>query len=62
MKEGKTLEELSLEEYRAFHPAFDEGLYAEIDLDACVKKRISEGGTGPDSVNKQIRTVQEKLK
>ncbi len=62
MTEGKTLEELSLEEYKAFHPAFGEDLYAEIDLANCVKKRISEGGTGPDSVKKQIRTVQEKLK
>ena len=37
--QGKPLEELTLEEYRAAHPAFDEGVYAAVDLDACVKRR-----------------------
>ena len=36
---GKPLEELTLEEYKAAHPAFDEGVYAAVDLDACVKRR-----------------------
>ena len=36
---GKPLEELTLAEYRAAHPAFDESVYAAVDLDACVKRR-----------------------
>ena len=36
---GKPLEDLTLEEYKAAHPAFDEGVYAAVDLDACVKRR-----------------------
>ena len=36
---GKPLEDLTLEEYKAAHPAFDGGVYAAVDLDACVKRR-----------------------
>ena len=36
---GKPLEELTLDEYRAAHPGFDESAYAAVDLDACVKRR-----------------------
>ena len=51
---GKTLEELTLEEYKEFSEVFDGELYSAIDLDNCVKKRISEGGTSVESVEKQI--------
>ena len=36
---GKPLEELSLAEYKAACPVFDETVYAAVDLDACVKRR-----------------------
>ena len=56
--EGITLEALPLEGYQAFEAAFDEGLYQAIDLQACVEKRISAGGTGPDSVRGQIAAAR----
>ena len=28
-----------MDEYKAAHPAFDEGVYAAVDLDACVERR-----------------------
>ena len=37
--QGKPLEELTLDEYRAACPVFDESIYAAVDLDACVKRR-----------------------
>ncbi len=37
--QGKPLEELTLEEYKAACPVFDESVYAAVDLDACVKRR-----------------------
>ena len=55
---GKTLEELSLEEYAAFSDKFGEDVYDAISLRACVSRRISEGGTGAASVEKQIRFVE----
>ena len=59
--EGYVLETLPLSEYRAFSPLFEEDLYSEIDLTACVEKRISEGGTSAASVEAQIAYVKEKL-
>ncbi len=58
---GKTLEEVTLAEYQALSPLFDEDVYKEISLETCVAKRISEGSTGPESVAKQIKLAQEYL-
>ncbi len=55
---GKTLENLTLEEYRAVSDLIEEDVYEEISLATCVKKRISEGSTGPESVAKQIASVK----
>ena len=61
IKNGKVLETLSIEEYKKYSDLFDMYLYGEISLETCVKKRVSEGGTSPDSVAKQIELVKEKL-
>ena len=58
----KVLEELSLDEFRSFDPLFDEDVYGEISLAACVQKRTSAGGTGIKSVEKQIKFVEEFIK
>ena len=54
---GKTLETLSLSEYQTYSDLFENDLYEEISLETCVKKRVSEGGPGPDSVKEQLRYV-----
>ena len=54
---GETLETLSLETYKTFSDLFAQDLYAEISLETCVKKRISEGGTGPASVERQLQDL-----
>ena len=61
IQKDTVLEEVPLETYRGFSPLFDETLYAEIDLKACAAKRISYGGTGAESVKKQIQIAKEKL-
>ena len=58
---GCVLETLPLEEYRAFSDLFAEDLYQDIDLTACVEKRISEGGTSASSVEAQLDYVKERL-
>ncbi len=55
------LDNMSLEEYKSFSDMFENDLYDEINLFTCVKKRISQGGTGPDSVDKQIKYLREYL-
>ncbi len=59
--EGKSLDALTLDEYRGFSPLFDEGVYAAIDLLACVSRRTSLGGTSPDSVRAQVKEIREIL-
>ena len=62
IKEGKTLEELPMEEYKKISDLYDEGLYDAISLVNCVRRRTSEGGTGAASVNRQIAFVEEFVK
>ena len=47
---------------RGLSELFGEDVYPAIDLDACVMRRISEGGTSPDSVLTQISSVRTMLK
>ncbi len=56
-----TLETLPLAVYREYDERFDEDVFDAVDLDACVSKRISEGGTSVASVEAQIAWVREKL-
>ena len=62
VKSGKTLDEVTLEEYKKHSDVFENDLYEEISLETCVKKRISKGGTGYESVKEQITYVTEQLK
>ena len=62
IKHDKTLEEITLGEYKNFYELFGEDLYEAISLAACVRRRTSEGGTGAASVEKQIRFVEEFVK
>ncbi len=55
------LEELPLEVYKEYSDLFAQDLYKDIDLTACVEKRISEGGTSTASVKKQIAYVRQVL-
>jgi len=57
----EVLETLPLETYRTFSDLFDEDLYAEISLETCVAKRISEGGTSVESVKAQIEYVRGEM-
>ncbi len=58
--EKKTvLDALSLEEYKAHSEVFESDLYDEISLCTCVEKRISHGGTGFSSVERQIESVRK---
>ena len=55
---GKTLETYPLEEYKKADELFENDLYDDIDLRNCVEKRISAGGTGAASIEKQLEYVK----
>ena len=58
---GKTLETLTMEEYKTECELFEADVYKEISLETCIAKRISAGSTGPDSVKEQIASVENFL-
>ncbi|MBQ3195191.1 MAG: argininosuccinate lyase [Clostridia bacterium] len=62
IENGTVLDNLSLDTLKGFSELFEEDVYGEISLESCVSKRISAGGTGPDSVAAQIAYVKEFLK
>ena len=61
IREGKTLETVSLEEYKEASPLIEADIYEAIDLRNCVSKRVSAGGTSVQSVEKQILAVRKVL-
>ena len=61
IQSGKILETLPMETYKGFSELFEDDLYEEISLDTCVKKRISAGSTGPESVCYQLSLVKAYL-
>jgi argininosuccinate lyase len=61
ISEKMVLETYPLERYKAHSELIDEDVYSEIALETCVKKRISAGGTGFESVQTQIQFVEKEL-
>lgn len=62
IKHKKMLEELSMDEFRSFDNKIENDIYENISLEACIKARMSYGGTGPDAVRKQIDIARKYLK
>ncbi|QRN85029.1 argininosuccinate lyase [Clostridia bacterium] len=54
IEEGRVLEDLSIEEYRNYSPAFEEDIYEVIDIYECVEKRVLTGGPAPTTVANHI--------
>ncbi|WP_418704313.1 argininosuccinate lyase [Anaerotruncus massiliensis (ex Liu et al. 2021)] len=61
IRRGLTLETLPLEDYRAASGVFAEDVYGAINLETCVKGRLSEGGPSPDAVKKQLALIAKFL-
>ncbi len=62
IKSNKTLEELTLDEYKSVCDMIDNVVYDAIDLQNCVERRNSYGGTSVQSVESQIKYVKEAIK
>lgn len=56
----KVLLDLSMEEFKAMSPLFEEDIKEALSIENCVKNRESYGGTGPKSVKRQ-QTHAEKV-
>ena len=60
-KEGKGLEDLTLEQLRTLDERIDEDVYAVLDYDAAVRRRETPAGTGPKSVARQLEQLRQWL-
>ena len=60
--EGKKLfKNLKIDEFRKFHPKFDEDVFVDLEPFNVVKSRTSEGGTGFVQVEKELNNWKKKL-
>ena len=59
-REGTTFEQLTLEQYREAHEAFEADVL-EIDLDASLAARAATGGTAPEAVERQREAARARL-
>ena len=48
------LDEMTLEEYKAISPVFEEDIYEAISIKTCVEKRMTIGAPGPDAMAKVV--------
>ena len=57
----KTLEELTLDEFKGYSALFENDIYDAIDLVKCCEGRTSYGGPSEASVNNQIELAAAQL-
>jgi len=59
--ENATLSELSLEDFRNEHPAFDKEIYEWLDVQKAVDRRNIVGGPARSQVEKEIKRLRKEL-
>ncbi|MFK4764376.1 argininosuccinate lyase [Desulfobaculum sp. SPO524] len=57
-KQGKGLEDLTLEELRQFSDMIEQDVFEALAYETAVARRETSGGTGPNSVTRQIETLR----
>jgi argininosuccinate lyase len=56
------LDDMTLEEYHAISPVFEEDIYDAISMETCVNKRLTIGAPGKEAMEKVIAICREYLK
>lgn len=62
IRNGKALDDLTIEEFKEYSQSFEEDIYSYIDLKKCVKNRNTFGGTSPTRVMEMIISSREYIK
>ena len=60
-KQGRAIDELSLDELRTFSPQFQEDIYDAVSLETCVNARALPGGPAPSAVREHIAAAKRLL-
>ena len=61
IEKGIALDDMSLDEYKAISPVFEEDIYEAISLKTCVEKRMTIGAPGQEAMKKVIEIYKKKL-
>jgi len=61
LNENKALLDLSLEELKEFHSAFEEDVFDDLSMISCVEKRNIPGAPAPEMVKIAIAHAKEAL-
>ena len=61
LNEDKALLDLTLEEMKRFHPAFEQDVFDELSMISCVEKRRIPGAPAPDMVRDAIAEARKAL-
>jgi argininosuccinate lyase len=61
LSSGKLLKDLSLEEWKTLHPAFEEDIYQAIAPNRVVAARNSYGGTGFEQVRQALQEARSRI-
>jgi argininosuccinate lyase len=62
IENGKEIDELTLDEFRAFSPLIDSDIYAHVTLEASVNARTATGGTARVAVEREIARARAERK
>ena len=61
LDKGIALDDMSLEEYQAISPVFEEDIYDAISLKTCVEKRTTIGAPGREAMEQVIKEYKKQL-
>lgn len=62
IKKDIALDDMTLEEFKAISPVFEEDVYEAISMKTCVEKRVSLGGPGKAAMERVIQVCKERLR
>lgn len=58
IEQGKTLQNMTVEEYRQFSPLFDEGILTAVLPQSAIARRKVAGGCAPAEIDRQLRELE----
>ena len=61
IEKNKALDDLTMEEYKAISPVFEEDIYDAVSMETCVQKRNTVGAPGPETMKQVIQKCREYL-
>ena len=61
IEKDKALDDMTLDEYKAISPVFEEDIYEAISMKTCVEKRITLGAPGRSAMEEALKLFRKQL-